>query len=320
MKRDGFALLFVLIAVAALELLTLSSLALATHEQVAAHAQLRMAHTRRKLDVALRNFVKSWPAELQNLPVGGQQMGETGDSVRLLVERHNWGTYQVTASLANAAAHERSMVLRMLDAQLAFNELNDAVIAAGPVASTASSVAIDYSTSCVIPLASIRPSRAFTVARVEYAPAFEQAVIDSAHAVALPGYALGGLRWSELAAIADTILGDAVSLADTSWTVTRLIYTPGDLAVTGGSAVGLLLVQGNLFMSEAEFSGIVVVGGALQLTNGSRIQGSVRIQGANPSLLDASEIIFDRCRVAHAVLAAPARLGLVGGRRFVPTF
>ena len=44
MNRQGFTLLLVLLAVVALELLTLSSLALSTHEQVVANAQVRTVY------------------------------------------------------------------------------------------------------------------------------------------------------------------------------------------------------------------------------------------------------------------------------------
>jgi hypothetical protein len=213
------------------------------------------------------------------------------------------------------------MVLRRLNAERAFHEMNDALITAGGLDLSATTISIDDTEICLLPFAEDRPPRRITVARPELAALADAAIADSAHALAPNGYALGGVRWSEIAGIADTVITGSGLLTDTmAGHAPRLYYAPGDLAIMGGSGRGLLLVQGNLQLRSTRFAGVVLVAGSLDAED-VEITGSVRSQGGEPSRIANSDLRYRHCAVARSLLdAAAARRVIAGGRRLMPTF
>ncbi|HEY0671544.1 MAG TPA: hypothetical protein VGD27_04705 [Longimicrobiales bacterium] len=326
MRRDGFALLLVLLAVIALELLTLSSLALATHEHAVAAAQKRTVRARRQAEAALRR-VASAPGRyaLDSLLVGQHRVFTDTGGITITAHRHGWGLFEINAAApAGQARLRRSIVLRQLDVQRAFTEINEALVSAGPLTAATATITAGDTLDCTIPLVPLRAARAVTVARAADAIDWPDATIDSTHAISPAGYALGGLAWSELEGIADTVLSGATQLVarDTAGVpLIRLAYAPGNLIVTGGEGQGLLLVDGDLDFQTGQFAGLVIVRGTLAIGDGVRIDGGVRVQGKGVTSIGAASLNYARCHAAQALLAVPAATRLVrGARRFIPTF
>ncbi|HET9441258.1 MAG TPA: hypothetical protein VFO52_13870, partial [Longimicrobiales bacterium] len=326
MRRDGFALLLVLLAVIALELLTLSSLALATHEHAVATAQKRTVRARRQAEAALRRVVSS-PSRyaLDALLVGQHRVFADTGGITITAHRHGWGLFEISAAApAGRAVLRRSIVLRQLDAQRAFSEMYDALVSAGPLTAATATFTTKDTLDCAIPLVPLRAARSVTVARAADAIDWHDATIDSTHAISPAGYALGGLAWSELEGIADTVVSGETYLVDRDTAgvpLTRLVYAPSDLIVSGGQGHGLLLVNGDLDFRAGQFAGVVIVRGTLAVGDGVRVDGGVRVQGNDLSRIGAASLNHSRCHTAHALLAAPAAGRLVrGARRFIPTF
>ena len=105
-SRDGFALILVLLVVAAIDLVTIATLALARHETAAASASERMVVATRSAESMIRRFERAWPvAAVDSLAV--MQTTTLHDSAggALTVRRIAWGQYLVTAT-APAGTHQ----------------------------------------------------------------------------------------------------------------------------------------------------------------------------------------------------------------------
>ena len=325
MNRPGFALLFALLVAAAIELLTLSTLALATHEITIADTHQRTVVARRRAETALHELARRWPLDrLDTLRVGASATLHT-NGVNILATRTAWGLFDVTAAAAaGSSTVRRRLILRTLDAQRGIAEANDAAVAAGTL-DAMNTVFAEEVGSCALPFAAPRLARLLTVAAPRFAVGLPLAVVDSAHANPLAGYAFAGVRWDEAASIADVVTGSVLQLApsDTAGLpVTQLIYAPGDLLVTGGTASGILMVDGDLQMvNGAHFYGPVVVRGVASLADDVRITGSLRMQSQGASRLGTAQLTYSRCVIGAALLGVPAARRLIPiNRRFLPAF
>lgn len=138
---------------------------------------------------------------------------------------------------------------------------------------------------------------------------------------------LGGLTTEELARLASRLEtgrvspapsevdGVCVVAAPANWGApadpshpcagyTPFIFVDGDLEVSGGTGQGLLVVTGDLRLRDgAFFSGIVIVGGSLMITNAA-VTGAVYARSTIQSsiVLDA-HIRFDACAVQRALFS-----------------
>jgi len=325
-RRAGFALLLVLLVVAALELLTLSTLALATHEAVTTNAVERMLVARRAAEAALRRFTSAWPARgATHVAIAGSIAFRDSAGILLTVRRHAWGIYEVTAAApAGAAPVRAALVLRTLDVQRALDESNAALLAAGRIISSGATFTTADTLACTLPYQPALTPAAVVTVNAQYAFGVAGVVIDSARAVLPAGYALGGVRWDEAASIADSIVtGSYAAIVDSTGSPqARLIYSAGDLTLMPGPAAGILLVDGDLdARPAAEFDGIIVVRGTATLADGVRLSGSLRTQGSGSTILGAAVLTYSRCRCAQALLRTPAGARLIPGRRrFIPAF
>jgi hypothetical protein len=325
MNRPGFALLFALLVAAAIELLTLSTLALATHENAIAETHQRTVVARRRTETALLQLARHWPlGGLDTLRVGTSTTLVVG-GVSVYVTRTAWGLFDATAtSPAGSATLSRRLILRRIDAQRGVAEANDAVVAAG-VLDALNSIFTEDPMACAPPVAAPRPARLLTVLAPRYSVGLPLAVVDSTHASPLEGYAFAGVRWEEAASIADVVAQGTMALTPTDTSgqpLMQLIYAPGDLVITGGAGSGILLVDGNLQMTNgAHFYGPVVVRGVATLDDEVRITGSLRIQSRGASHLNRAHLTVSRCAVGAALLNVPAADRLIASnRRFLPAF
>lgn len=294
MNRRGFALVFVLYVVAAMELLALSTLALAMHEAVAVHAEERTAVARRAAEAGLRRFARDWPhTPVELLAIGASTIITDTSGVQLTVLRHRWGLYEVRAAApAGQAFVRQAMVLRTLDVAAGLQEATHVMHSAGSATD---------SLSCTLPTALTQPA-AWPVPN---------------------GYALGGVRWDEASSIADTIANGSITMSATDTLGVarpRVIFSPGDLAAAGQGA-GILLVNGDLtLLAGAAFTGVMVVRGTIALAPDAQVTGSLWVQAVAPNP-PAGQVTFSPCWSAWALLGSPGSRRLVqASRRFIPAF
>jgi hypothetical protein len=327
MMRPGFALVFVLLVMAAVELFTLSSLALATHEIVLTEVRLNTAVAERAGDAALRAVMHEWPiAEIDSLSIGETAFLNRPDQVSITVQRTAWGTYYATAHAhAGRSTVRRAAVLRKLDIGRALTESNEAVVTAGTIVAPLAELSVDSVSICSLPVVADRPAALLTVSSSRDAIGWAAARVDSAHAVLPTGYALGGVRWDELSAIADVHLSGSVDLgaADTMSTPNYpLFYAAHDLIISGGVGQGLLFVNGNLDIHpNVDFTGIIVVRGTVTIADDVRVMGSLRVQGGGASVIGHASITYSRCMCGHIMLQSPAAQRLIRARRVhIPAF
>ena len=325
MNREGFALLFVIVIAAAIELLSLATLALATHESVLVTTRTTSAVADRTADAALRRVARTWPdpAIADSLRIGESITRNAGGGVVLEITRLSYGVYEAAVRVpAGTTTMQRRMVLRLLDLQRALAEANDAVVTAGFLSSNAT-----LSTSpevCALPVAAPRFPRLLTVSAERFGAGHPQAIVDSLHAVTPAGYAFAGVRWKEAAALADAIVRGSWTLSpadSTGQPLVQLVYSPASLTVNGSGA-GTLLVDGDLRMTaETVFRGAIVVRGTVEIEDDVEIEGSLRIQGRGASNIGSARISHSACAIAPGLLEAPAARKLIArGRRFLPAF
>jgi len=136
------------------------------------------------------------------------------------------------------------------------------------------------------------------------------AVTDGAH-VPLPdavgaSCVLGAAAWSDPSRGAG-----AVSACATTY---PLVLARGGLALDGGRAQGVLLVDGDLVLNGVvTFAGVIVVRGALHADAGAlHLDGALLVSGGG-ALGAGSHVRFSRCAVARA-LDGVARVGRIGRR------
>jgi hypothetical protein len=103
------------------------------------------------------------------------------------------------------------------------------------------------------------------------------------------------------------------------YTYFPVIYSPGDLHLTGGAGQGILLVEGNLQMQGGfEFTGIVIVKGTVETTaNSSKVTGAILARNVDlgdiTSFGGTPVVAYSKCAV-EAALRASARAFPLAGR------
>ena len=284
MNRPGFALVFVLLVVAAVELLSLSIITLATHENVAAAAGERTLQRERAAEAALHRLIRAWPAGLDSLRLAQSVTIADTAGVVITVRRNTWGQFLATAAPAGHARPREIAILETLDLERALSEANQVFISSGPMTAPATRFSVD-STTCPLPFA--------TAAR-------DTTLLGDST------YAFGGLSWQEAASIADT----------------GFVYVNGDHVLPAGVHSGVLIVDGDLRVENgADYTGLVVLSGALQIEDGVHITGAVIVRGRAAAVVGAADLVFSRCAVVQALVQTRAAGRLVRSqRRFLPAF
>jgi hypothetical protein len=285
MKRDGFALVLVLLVLAALELITVSTLTLATHESVATAAHERSLVASRAAESALRRLIRNWPpSAIDSLQVAQSTTIRDSTSAFVTVRRNNGGQYYATAFAPSGHAWIReSALLETLDLERSLQEATQAVVSAAALNAPSARFQTD-TTPCLLPSGGVADTLA----------------------AAVPDYAFGGLSWSELASIADT----------------GFVYAARDLLIPAGPYFGVLIVAGDLrFQAGADFTGVAVVGGTLTVEDGASITGSILLRSLAPPRIGAADLVYAPCAVARALQQTPAVKRLARSqRRFIPAF
>jgi hypothetical protein len=287
MRRRGFAIVLVLFVVAAVELITLSIVALATHETMVAAAQEQTAVAARAAESAIRRTIRTWPdPAVDSLAVSQTAINRDSAGVMVRVRRNTWGQYLVDAS-APAGRHAvlRSAVLETLDFERTMQEASQVLVTRGPVTAPAARFSVDAS-SCVLPAT--------------------RSIADTLAGLT-PGYAVGGLDFNELASLADT----------------GLVYSAAAFSVTPAAPfTGILAVNGNItFLAGSVFTGLTVTSGNVIVEDGVHITGAIIVRGGGSVTVGAADLTYSPCAVGRAVLATPAARRLARTqRRFVPAF
>lgn len=96
-----------------------------------------------------------------------------------------------------------------------------------------------------------------------------------------------------------------------------LIHAPGDLDVIGGEGQGILVVTGDLTLTDgAYFSGVVLVGGRLHMKENAHIDGAVLVlESERPSIIEGgASLAYGPCEIKNALTRSP-----VVDRPFFPT-
>jgi hypothetical protein len=327
MRRDGFALVFALLAIAAVELLTVASLALATHESLVADTRQRTMIATRAAEAALSSLEHSWPLPgTDSLRVGQSLVLSGGDQASIEIARIGWGLFHAVASAnSGRVTIRRVAVLRQLDLARGLSESNEALVAAGPVVAPLAQFLTNDDRACGLPVIVARSPAPVTLSSRRHALGVSDARIDSAHAVLAPGYAATGVRWDELASIADLHATGSIHLIPTDSTgalIYPLIYANDDLTIIAGSGQGLIFVRGNLQIeSGVQFSGVIVVQGTVTVADDVRITGTLRVQGSALSSIGRATFTHSSCDVAFALRETPAAARLIRAfRSRIPAF
>ena len=327
MNRGGFALVFVLLVIAAVELLIIASVALATHEAVIADTRVRTATAQRKAEVALKQIAREWSESgIPPIVIGQTIVPAPASLVETSVQRTAWGLYYARArARSGRAIIERAAVLRTLDLHRAMQESNEAIVSAGPLIVARAEISVDDEERCSLPYAPERPAANVTVPNRHFALGIHNARVDSAHSTLPNGYAGAGIRWDEIPSIADIQAGAVLHLIESDSTGARifpLIYAPSDLQIASGTGQGLLFVNGSLTIEEnVRFDGLIIVRGQVHIRDGVQIRGVLRVHSTRPSTIGAAIFTYSRCACVRALLETPASGRLIKAHRFyIPAF
>jgi hypothetical protein len=327
MRREGFALVFALLAIAAVELLTVASLVLATHESLVADTRQRTIIATRAADAALSSLERAWPVPgADSLRVDQSIMLSSADQVSVEIARSAWGLFHVVATAnAGRVSIRRAAVLRQLDLARGLAESNEAMVAAGPVVAPLARFSVSNERACALPVVVEASPAAVTLSSWRHALGISDVRIDSAHAILPPGYAAAGLRWEEVATIADLHASASIQLTaadSTGALLYPLIYANDDLTIIAGSGQGLIFVRGNLQMeSGVQFAGVIVVQGTVTVGDDVHITGTLRVQGKALSSIGRATFTHSTCDIAFALRETPAAARLIrSSRTRIPAF
>jgi len=366
--RAGVALALVLMVLLLIEIMAAGMIALATQGRLVVAGQLRLARAETRALAGARAVLAEWdstrhdtlpPLQLVGEPRGTGRAADVSWSTT--VERLTTGMFLIRTSAEAGAglAWSRARVVavaRTLDRNAALSTLNVAFASGGPAIlagrtriSAQESLPPGWSPESCAEVAEDLPSPAAVLAaRTPVVGA--DVVIDGGmqvDATAFPNdsVALGGVRWSQLEAIADRIVSGTVSpgpppgtdgacdrTAASNWGDPDrpagpcadwfpLIFAPGDLHISGGRGQGILVVAGSLTLDGgARFTGAIVAGGGIIVADDVSLHGSTR-SSDGPAVISDGVVRVSRCAVATALQRAPGTRRLIlHDRTFIPPF
>lgn len=351
-SRPGVALLLAIVVLLFIEAMAAGLLALSMQARLVAESDMRSTRARAAAELAVKSILRDWEGgRFDTLSVGRPQtsIDRTAGDVSWLgtVERLG-GNFVVRGSAlvggSEAFSTSKAMaVVRMIDRRRVLADFNAALVSEGMTVVAGESTLSAQGDSCA---ADSLPAP-FALA-TRYLPVIAAGVriqgttsVDSSLA-ADDSMALGGVRWSELAGIADRVemgtvepkpayFEDVCNVeAAANWGDPEgstpcalyfpLIYAPGDLNFSGGVGQGILAVAGTLTLSAGSFFvGIIVARDGVVFEPGSKVAGSVRSQDV--TLVDTSEVQHSRCTIAGTLDGALApRRPVLQRRIFIPAF
>lgn len=364
MPRQGIALVLVLMVLLLIDVMAAGILTLATNARLVSASQSRALRAQAAAQQGVQSVLSGWErGGFDTLPVGVEVaafsgQGAVGDlAYSTTVEHVLPGTYVVRGQArvggANAFAVGRAVAgARTLDRAAILDESNAALIGGGPtvVAGNAHITAAEQTlppewtdSLCPgtdpLPLPfTMRTARPALVA--PSATITEPTSVDSSLTV-MDSIALGGVKWSEIAGIADRIeagtvrpapvqsggrcetdvagnWGDPLTPAGPCGRYFPLIYARGDVVVNGGTGQGLLIVAGTVTMAgNVLFVGLIVARDGISMDSGTRVYGSLRSKSGY-ALIDGAEIEYSRCALARALVnTSSAHRLILQQRRFI---
>ena len=149
-----------------------------------------------------------------------------------------------------------------------------------------------------------------TLDRVRVILEFNDAILVDSARVTSDSLVLGGLKWRELASIADLA-------ADSAW---ALVLATADLVISGGVRQGIIAVEGHLTLTNgAKFSGVVVARDGVIIENGASVEGSVRTLSGTISTVGGS-VSYSSSAVSQATQIPASKRPVWQSRRFIPAF
>lgn len=350
--RAGVALLLAIVVLLLIEGMAAGLLALSMQARLIAASDMRSTRARAAADLAVKSILRDWESgRFDTLTVGLVQTRidrRRGDVSWLGSVERLAGNFVVRGSSLVGGSEAFSTgkalaVVRMLDRRAVFEDFNAALVSEDVTVVAGGATVSVRPDSC--PVDSLPPPDAL-LTRVIPVIATGVSVagtttVDST--LATPdSIALGGIRWSELAGIADRIesgtvqprpayvqevcdVSAAANWGDPDGTTPcagyfPLIYAASDLTFSGGRGQGILAVAGTLTMTAgAVFSGIMVTRSGVVLESGSKVVGAVRSQGI--TLVDSATLDYSRCTLAKTLDASlAARRAVLQRRTFLPAF
>lgn len=335
--RAGFALLLCLLLALALSLLAAGMLILADRETRIASAAVRLVQARARAEGAARRAFGGWStAALADLPVGGRRVLADAPDVAVEAERVDDGLFLLRSESRAAAPGSpgarvaTGLLVRTAGATVLTGGARAAVVVAdGAVVEGGTVSGLDACAGEHLPGVGGPDVEIGAGAVVEGLP---PTIPDSAAPDLLEGFPVAGVAAITLPSGTGTpvpaIVDGTCDPGDWNWGSAAsgspcadhrpLVHALGDLVIQGGEGQGVLVVDGNLTVSDGfSFRGVVVVRGRLRV-EGAVIAGSVRARHLD--MTDGS-LRFDSCALAAAA-RGPAfdRAFRPPGRWWIPLF
>ncbi|MFW6331265.1 MAG: polymer-forming cytoskeletal protein [Gemmatimonadota bacterium] len=340
-RSPGFALLLSLLLVMTLSLLGLGVMSLGLRETAVAGAAARRVQASRRAEAAALDVVDSWSTRVYaTIPVGSRRDAGAGGA-RIEIARLDSTLYLVRAIWTDSSAPapyrasgRAGLLVRTLDPARLARAFPAAVAAERRVELEEATVALSSSCPSASPgllapvvapdaATTITGSPAIALAEPPGPPApdpFATSRVDDLatarpdRPVVTPEPSVSERRCAPGPGNWGT--DDA---AHPCHDLLPLIHSPSPLTVDGGIGRGVLVVHGDLRITNgARFEGLVVVRGTLIIEDGSRVEGAVRARSVR---IRRGTVVRNRCALLHA-LAAPAldRAFRPPARWWVPTF
>lgn len=335
--RTGFALLLCVLLALALSLLAAGMLIVADRETRIASGTARLVQARARAEGAARRAFAGWSTSaIADLPTGGRRAILDDSLATVVAERLDTALFLLRAEGRVAAPDAPAA---RVAAALLVRTAGPAVLTAGARAAIvlAAGATVDGGTVSGLDACAgeARPGLvgpAFEVgsgAAVEGAP---PTVVDSGPPDLMEGFPVAAVATLALPSGSGTprpsLVDGQCHPGPWNWGAfgqespcaahRPLVHAHGDLVVHGGEGQGVLVVDGNLTVSDGfSFRGLIVVRGRLRL-DGGVITGEVR---ARELEMSDGWVRFDSCALTAAA-AGPAfdRAFRPMGRWWIPAF
>lgn len=343
MNRSGFALLLVILMGLLLSVVALGMVAVGTREGMIAGATVRRAQARVLAEAGARSVFHGWSTRtFTDLELGEQRALVTYSQVDATVQRVDSTLFlirteaRVPPGSAMGAVARAGLLARVFDPARTGRSFPAAATVAGPaelyegvvdgrdVCGSGRNVPGLVAGAVVVGAdAAVDGSPPVLLEAAPAPPAPDPLDASIAEVIATITTARETISPRPLAR--DGVCGEdhrnwgAIGPEHPCHALLPMVFAPHDLTISGGTARGVVVVDGDLHVEGgARLHGLVVVRGALTLESGSSIQGAARV---GTLILHAGSIRSDPCTV-DAALSAPALDAAYrpAGRWWVPVF
>lgn len=332
-RRRGFALVLSLLMMLALGSLTAGMLVVGTRDAMIHASHVRVMAARRAAEARVRTAIAAWstaehrdllPGEERTLGSGLRVARLDAELYLLRAELTVEGTRGVAAALVATVSADRLMDEL---AGVAVVE-GQARILSGRIGRLGDCPPPDSLAGLVAGSATVEPGaevRGAPPVRLVADPPPPPGPAAPTAAALLATLSRSGGALTPMPRVVD---GECV-VDETSWGSVRswspchgalpYVHVRGDTELRGGEARGILVVEGDLRITDgARIDGVVVVTGELTVGSGAEIRGAVH---AGSLVVAESTLLFDACVVAAAAGAPALDRGFrPAGRWWVPAF